>query len=185
VYPIGSRLACYTPGMAGALARRGHRALLVGWRFLPLSLRKIAIRVLYPTFPVGAVAVIRDDEGRVLLVRQTYHRGECWGAPGGWLAGREHPRQTAAREAFEETGLRVRPGRVLAVDSGPYGEISFAFECAVVGDDGFRPSEEIDRIAYFPPHALPPLPGNTRRLLEEAVMAQDRFREARSPEVRR
>jgi ADP-ribose pyrophosphatase YjhB (NUDIX family) len=171
--------------MAGALTRRGHRALLVGWRFLPLSLRKIAIRVLYPTFPVGAVAIIRDDEGRVLLVRQTYHRGEFWGAPGGWLMGREHPRQAAAREAFEETGLRVRPGRVLAVDAGPYGEISFAFECAVVGDDGFRPSEEIDRMAYFAPHALPPLPGTTRRLIEEAVGVQDRFRARVPVEARR
>ena len=159
--------------MAGRLARRGHRALLFGWRFLPLWARKIAIRVLYPTFPVGAIAVIRDELGRVLLVHQTYHRGDCWGAPGGWLSGRESPQGTAARETFEETGLRVRAGRVLAIGSGPYAELTVAIECRIVGDDGFSPSEEIDRFAYFSLRALPPLPDNTRRLLVAAVAVQD------------
>src|SRR3712207_699557 len=159
--------------MAGGLARRGHRALLFGWRFLPLWARKIAIRVLYPTFPVGSIAVIRAGDGHVLLVHQTYHRGDCWGAPGGWLSGRESPRGTAARETFEETGLRVRAGRVLAIGSGPYAELTIAIECRIVGDDGVSPSEEIDRLAYFPPRALPPLPEHTRRLLLAAVAAQD------------
>lgn len=136
---------------------------------MPLWARIIAIRVLYPTFPVGAIAVIRDPTGRVLLVRQTYQRAASWGAPGGWLSGRESPRQAAAREAFEETGLRVRAGRLLAVDSGPYREVTLAFACTVIGDEGFRPSEEIDRIAYFRPEALPPMAGHTRRLLDEAV----------------
>jgi len=169
--------------MAGRLAKRGHRALLFVWRYLPLGARIVAVRVLYPAFPVGAVAVIRDRRGQVLLVRQTYHRGEYWGAPGGWLTGKESPGQAAMRETFEETGLRVRAGRVLAVDRGPYGEISFAFECMVVGDDGFRPNEEIDRIAYFPPHALPRLPANVRRLIDQAIAVQDRPRENRPRDV--
>ena len=51
------------------------------WRYLPLSCRRVAIRILYPRFPVGAVAIVCDAAGRVLLVRQTYHRGgERWGA---------------------------------------------------------------------------------------------------------
>ena len=171
---------CYTPVMAGRLARGGHRALLIGWRFLPVWARKTAIRVLYPTFPVGAIAVIRDELGRVLLVHQTYHRGDCWGAPGGWLSGRESPQGTAARETFEETGLRVRAGRVLAIGSGPYAEMTVAIECSVVGDDGFSPSEEVDYLAYFSPAALPPLPPHTRRLLEAAFDAQG-VRPATSP----
>jgi len=161
--------------MAGRVAKSGHRALLLAWRYLPLWARKLVVRVLYPTFPVGAVAVIRDRRGHVLLVRQTYHRGEYWGAPGGWLTGGESPEQAATRETFEETGLRVRAGRILAMDMGPYGEISFAFECTVVGDDGFSPTEEIDRMGYFPPSALPRLPGNTRRLIDAAVAMQDRL----------
>lgn len=155
------------------LAGLGHRLLLVVWRYLPLGARRIAVRILYPQFPIGAVAVVQDALGRVLLVRQTYHRGGIrWGAPGGWLSGREGPREAAAREAFEETGLRVRVGRVLDIDSGPYGEVSLAFECQIVGDSGFRPSEETDEIGWFPPDALPPMTADTRRLLERSLAAQ-------------
>ena len=169
--------------MAGSLAGLGHRTLLLGWRYLPLWARRIAIRVLYPLFPVGAVAVIRDDRGRVLLVRQTYHRREQWGVPGGWTGPGESPRQAAARETFEEVGLRISVGRVLAVNSGPYGEISLAFECCPLTDgavslDG---GGEIDRAAYFPPNRLPPLPRDTRELLQEAFATQAAWPRAARP----
>jgi ADP-ribose pyrophosphatase YjhB (NUDIX family) len=159
--------------LARSWAGQGHRLLLVIWRYLPLTARRFAIRVLYPRFPIGAVAIIRDEAGRVLLVRQTYHRaGVRWAAPGGWLAHGETPREAAARETFEETGLRVTVGRVLEIGSGPYREVSLAFECGVIGDTGFSPSYETDRMGYFSPSALPPMTVETRRLLERALAAQ-------------
>ncbi len=103
----GSRNAgWYTAAMAGSrkvgpFAGLGHRTLLRGWRYLPLWARRIAVRVLYPLFPVGAVAVIRDAEGGVLLVRQTYHRQEQWGAP---AAGR----RAASRRATPRRARRSR-----------------------------------------------------------------------------
>jgi ADP-ribose pyrophosphatase YjhB (NUDIX family) len=162
--------------IAGRAAGKGHRTLLALWKYLPFPLRRLAIRVLYPRFPAGAVAIIRDGAGRVLLVRQTYHReGDRWGPPGGWLTGGELPQEAAARETFEETGLRVRVGRVLAVASGPYGEISLAFECEIVGDTAFRPSDETDQLAYFPVSDLPIMPGDTGTLLLRAIEAQERW----------
>jgi ADP-ribose pyrophosphatase YjhB (NUDIX family) len=162
--------------MAKRAAGTGHRALLTVWSYLPLPLRRIAIRILYPRFPVGAVAVIRDEAGRVLLVRQTYHRGSArWGPPGGWLAKGESPREAAARETFEETGLRVTVGRVLAIGSGPYGEISLAFECEVVGEAPFRPTNETDEIGHFALTNLPTMPGGTRGLLDRAIETQRRW----------
>jgi ADP-ribose pyrophosphatase YjhB (NUDIX family) len=155
--------------MATGLAGKGHRALLVVWSYLPFWVRKAAIRILYPQFPVGAVAVIRDADGRVLLVRQTYHRREMWGAPGGWVGRGETPRQAAARETFEEVGLKVSVGRVLAQDGGPYGEVSLAFECRLADEHAVQFNGEIDRAAYFPPDRLPPLPRDTRRLLRDAL----------------
>jgi 8-oxo-dGTP diphosphatase len=157
-------------------AQQGHRLLLVIWRFLPLQARRLAIRVLYPRFPVGAIAIVRDGAGRVLLVRQTYHReGVRWAAPGGWMARGESPRRAAERETREEAGLAVKAGRLLVVDGGPYGEISLAFECRIVEDTGFRPSEETDQIGYFPPSDLPPMTIDTRRLLLNALDVQSRW----------
>lgn len=170
----------HSPAMVEGIVRRaagaGHRALLSIWRYLPFPLRRLAILILFPRFPVGAVAVIRDEAGRVLLVRQTYHRGGArWGPPGGWLSRGETPCQAAARETFEETGLRVRVGRVLAVGSGPYGEISLAFECEIVGNDAFRPSDETDQIGHFAVTDLPLMPGGTGGLFERALEAQERW----------
>jgi len=159
--------------MATGLLGTTHRGLLVCWRYLPFWARRIAIRVLYPQFPLGAVAVIRDRDGRVLLVRQTYHRQEMWGPPGGWVARGETPRTAAARETFEEVGLRVQVGRLLAQDGGPYGEISLAFECRLADDCAVSFSDEIDRAAYFPPDKLPRLPLGTERLLRQAFATQE------------
>ena len=171
--------------MRGHLAGKGHRALLVGWRYIPLWARRIAIRVLYPQFPVGAVAVIRDERGRILLVRQTYHRPEMWGIPGGWVARGETPRQAAARETFEETGLRVAVGRVLGVSSGPYWDVTLAFECRPVAGRAHSASDETDRVAYFPVGKLPPLPPVMRLLLEEAFATQTTWAEQTPPTVDR
>lgn len=167
-------------------SHRLHGGLLLVWRYLPLAARRLAIRILYPRVPIGAVAIVRDDAGRVLLVRQTYHRGgERWAAPGGWLARGETPRQAAARETFEETGLRVAVGRVLAIGSGPYHELSLAFECRVVGDSGFQPGAETDRVGYFAPSDLPVMTADTRRLVEEALNAQERWTETVGQHVAR
>lgn len=170
--------------MVGRIARRwlgaGHRLLLVVWRYLPLWARRLAIRLLYPRFPIGAVAFVRDDDGRVLLVRQTYHRGGVrWAAPGGWLGRGESPRQAAERETFEETGLRIAVGRLLEVDGGPYGEVSLVFECQVVGDSGFRPGAETDRIGYFAPDRLPSMTAEMRSLLERTIAIQEAGRRSR------
>ena len=68
--------------------------------------------------------------------------------------------------------MRVTVGRVLEIGSGPYREVSLTFECRVIGDTGFSPSHETDRMGYFSPSALPPMTVETRRLLERALAAQ-------------
>lgn len=62
----------------------------------------------------AASAVIVDEQGRVLLVRRGREpaRGR-WSVPGGKSEPGEGLAQTAAREAFEETGLRVAVGEEL------------------------------------------------------------------------
>ncbi|MCW5251979.1 MULTISPECIES: NUDIX domain-containing protein [unclassified Streptomyces] len=72
-----------------------------------------------PRILAGAASLLRDEEGRVLIVEPNYREG--WALPGGTVesdAG-ESPRQGARRETAEEIGLDVVPGRLLAVDWVP------------------------------------------------------------------
>jgi 8-oxo-dGTP diphosphatase len=76
---------------------------------LPLPLRRHIARMVSPKYLVGAVTIIRDSEtpGRILLLRQPPGRG--WGLPAGLLKRRELPAVGAARELFEEAGVRLEP----------------------------------------------------------------------------
>src|SRR5215212_12229450 len=120
-------------------------------------------------FPIGAAVLIRDARGRILLVQQTYRSSAIWLPPGGWVDRGETPGEAACREAREEVGLDVTVGRPLAVGSGGYGEVTILFECHLLGEPTLRLSDEIERAAFFPPDALPPLADQTRRWLAEAL----------------
>jgi 8-oxo-dGTP diphosphatase len=59
-------------------------------------------------------AVVRDDAGRLLLVRRAHEPGlGKWSLPGGRIEDGETPSQAAAREVLEETGLLVAVGELL------------------------------------------------------------------------
>lgn len=66
---------------------------------------------------LGAYAIVAED-GRVLLTRlcRSVHRG-LWTLPGGGVDFGEHPADAAIREVYEESGMRVRLGELLEVDS--------------------------------------------------------------------
>src|SRR3954465_1340125 len=82
-----------------------------------------------PRVPLGAGALIRNAEGRVLLIHQTYQRPPLWLPPGGWGDRGETPRQAASREVREELGVRVAVGQALATRGGGYGELTILFDC--------------------------------------------------------
>jgi 8-oxo-dGTP diphosphatase len=70
-------------------------------------------RLLLPS----VTGVVRDDEGRLLLVRQ--RDGGTWSTPGGAIEPDEIPADAVVREVWEETGLLVTPVRVVGVYAGP------------------------------------------------------------------
>lgn len=80
-----------------------------------------------------AGAIVRDVEGRLLVVRRRHEpaRGR-WSLPGGRVEPGESPAAAAAREVTEETGLVVEVGaEVLVVTVGSW-EIH-DFDAVVVG----------------------------------------------------
>jgi 8-oxo-dGTP pyrophosphatase MutT (NUDIX family) len=115
----------------------------------------------------GVAAIIRDDEGRVLLQRRA--QDGRWSLPAGAIDPGESPAEAIVRECFEETGLHVRPERVLGVFGGadgfravlPGGDrveyTAIVFACAVVGGTLGGRDGETAELAYVHPAARPPL----------------------------
>jgi ADP-ribose pyrophosphatase YjhB (NUDIX family) len=143
-----------------SLLGQAHRALLRMYRSMPTHLRRWIVRLIAPSFTVGAICVIERPDGHVMLVRQAYRKR--WGIPGGLLKRGEDPAVGARREVYEEVGIRVElvgPPAVV-VDPGPQ-RVDIVYRArpvslAEVGEA--RPSSpEIVEVAWFPPDALPEL----------------------------
>jgi len=123
------------------------------WGRLPRWVRRRLLWVLNAHFIVGAVAVIRDDEGRVLLARHTY-RSAPWGLPGGWVKRHEDPAEAVAREIFEETGLRVQVLGALAIQHEAAAHLTLVYAARITGG-AFRPSAEVSEVRFVTPGAWP------------------------------
>ena len=146
-----------------------RRILLRIWRDVPFPgwMRQLFLRVLNPSVMVGAMALIQDDQGRVLLVEHTYRRQVPWGLPGGWLKNAESPERGLFREVLEETGLHVRVEQLLAADFWAGSQFDLLYRCRIESGT-YRPSDETGQHRWAPPHDLPELLPNQWALLRKA-----------------
>jgi 8-oxo-dGTP pyrophosphatase MutT (NUDIX family) len=150
--------------LSASLARSGLR--LFGR--LPPRLRRFLVRLWAPSYTVGAICVVEDGAGRVLLVRHLYRRH--WGAPGGLLDRGELPADAAVREVAEEVGLEVEiAGEPRTVVWPAYQRIDFVFRSSpVAGCDPGRAapsSTEIVEVRWFTADRLPVLQPDTAAAL--------------------
>lgn len=95
-------------------------------------------RLLIPS----VTGIVYDERGRILLVHQ--RDGAVWSTPGGAIEPDETPADAVVREMWEETGLKVRPRRILGVFGGSSFVVRYAnddetqyvmivFECTALG----------------------------------------------------
>jgi 8-oxo-dGTP pyrophosphatase MutT (NUDIX family) len=113
----------------------------------------------------GVAAIIRDEIGQILLQRKP---DATWSLPAGAIEPGETPAQAIVREVREETGLIVRPKRIIGVFGGPGfryqypngDEVEYTvvlFECSPVSSSGGFDGEETAGLEYFPCEQMPAL----------------------------
>lgn len=132
----------------------------------------------------AVAAVIRDNAGRVLLIRRGDERG--WSLPGGFMEPGERLADSLVREVQEETGLEVKVVRLVGTYSDPaVNVITFAngdqvhvvsatFECQVVGGNLRPDGEESLEVAYFTVETLPEtLVGAHRIRIQDALVGRE------------
>jgi ADP-ribose pyrophosphatase YjhB (NUDIX family) len=115
----------------------------------------------YPTPKVDVRAVVFRGED-LLLVRE--RRSGRWTLPGGWADAGDTPSHAAERETLEESGYRVRAGKVLAVLDKSRHEhppsIDYTYKlligCRLEGGEPVT-SHEIDAVGFFSRNARPAL----------------------------
>jgi 8-oxo-dGTP diphosphatase len=119
---------------------------------------------LHARFGAGVTGVVRARDGRVLLLRHRLWEPKVqWGFPSGFARRGEEFPDTVVREVREETGLKVRVGRLLDLRSGFRYRVEVYYEATLDGglDRLVLDRQEILEARLFPldalPAAMPPL----------------------------
>jgi 8-oxo-dGTP diphosphatase len=111
----------------------------------------------------GASGVVRDDEGRVLLLRRADNG--FWSLPAGMVDPGEQPADAALREIFEETGVVAEIERLGGVAMHeavyPNGDqcqyFAVWFRCRAVGGEARPDGEESLEVRWCTPQDMPPV----------------------------
>lgn len=113
--------------------------------------------IYHNAFP--AVAIIIEKDGKIVLVkRKVAPRAGYWALPSGFIEYEESPKQTALREAFEETGFKIKiidlvgiyffNKFVLAHTLGP------TYYAKIVSGK-LKPGSDVSEAKFFNPKNLP------------------------------
>lgn len=124
------------------------------WRRLPGWAREVLKWCLNAHFVIGAVAIIEDADGRILLARHTYRRRTPWALPGGWVRRGEDPVETIVRELREETGLTVAVLAPLTVERESARHFTIVYTARLTGGR-LRSSSEVSEVRFVAPGEWP------------------------------
>lgn len=121
-----------------------------------------------PFIQTGAAIIIRNEAGQILLQERTDRNK--WGLPGGCQDLGENLRDTAVREAYEETGIRLDPNEIELIDtlsgesrknSYPNGDIVYnntslyLADVSLSNESTLKGDSETKRLRFFNPTEVP------------------------------
>jgi 8-oxo-dGTP diphosphatase len=107
-------------------------------------------------------AVIKDDQGRLLLIKRGHEPGAgLWSLPGGRIEPGETDAEALVREMREETGLEVQAGPLLGSvrRPAPGGRVLDIRDYAATITGGtLRPGDDAADARWVAPSELPSMP---------------------------
>lgn len=133
---------------------------------------------LFDMFPIAIIALVYNENGEVLLLRQNYISTDFCNLVSGYITPGENAETCAVREIFEETGQRVENLELVLTSWFARKEMLMVGFFASVKATGLELSTEVDSAAWHRPEEILDLvstrPGSTSRLLCERYL--ERFR---------
>ena len=126
------------------------------YRRTPPIVARAMLWTLNATFNVSVAGMFLDADGKVLLFRHVFRHSYPWGLPGGFIGAGESPEAGLVRELREETGLEVRPARIVAVNMIAPRHLELVLLGALDTSRPMRLSYEIFEARFFAIDALPP-----------------------------
>lgn len=117
-----------------------------------------------PLLQVGASVIVENDRGEILLQKRTDNG--LWGYAGGSVELDEAVEEAAARELYEETGLKAESLELLGVFSGPemhyvypngdeVSNVDVVFVCRAYSGELRCQKGEVEELQFFAEEALP------------------------------
>ncbi len=150
--------------------------LLKLWKKLGFSknIQLSIIRLFQNQFLIGVTGVIFNSEEKVLLFRHTY-RKTAWSLPGGYMNGKEHPKEALEREIFEESGLTVSiDWRMKIRTDRDTARLDISYIGTFIGGE-FVPSAEVTEARFCSLDDLPPIRRDQLFMIERALEQRRAF----------
>lgn len=105
-----------------------------------------------------AALLIKDKENKLLFVKRSKNKKtlpNIWAFPSGTKEEGETIKETAVREAYEELGVKVKPGNILATKELPeFGSKLHFLICTIESGEPFikdhNEIDEIEWLTFFP-----------------------------------
>lgn len=139
-------------------------------------------RFFRPKYSMGAVGVLFNAQGQVLLVEHAFHPRTPWGLPGGWADRNEHPTRTVERELREELQIDVTAQQIIMIGMTYKNHLDIAVLCKTRDTCVKQLSYELLNYGWYALDDTPPiLPFHREAIRQAAILLEVQPADEKTP----